>query len=110
MKVLHVLYQSLPNTAGSSIRSRDIINTQLKIGLEPIVITSPFQDPFHYGDNKEKIDGVVYYRTFSNKNEMVSEKRSNIFIQIIKFFRLIGFSYQVYKVAKQENSYHHWHH
>ena len=46
MKVLHVLYQSLPDTAGSSIRSRDIINNQLKIGIDPVVITSPFQKPF----------------------------------------------------------------
>ena len=90
MKVLHVLYQSLPNTAGSSIRSRDIINAQLKIGLEPIVITSPFQDPFSHGNIKEENNGIVYYRTFSNKNEIVSEKKSNVFIQIIKVFRLIG--------------------
>ena len=81
MKVLHVLYQSLPNTAGSSIRSRDIINAQLKIGLKPIVITSPFQDSFNYGKTKEEVDGVVYYRTFSNNNEIVSEKKSNIFGQ-----------------------------
>jgi glycosyltransferase involved in cell wall biosynthesis len=102
MKVLHVLYQSLPNTAGSSIRSRDIINAQLEIGLEPIVITSPFQAPFNYGNTKEEINGVVYYRTFSNKNEMVSEKKSSFFIQIRKFFRLISFSYQVYRIAKKE--------
>ena len=45
MKILHVLYQSLPNTAGSSIRSRDILESQLRAGITPIVITSPFQPP-----------------------------------------------------------------
>ena len=44
MKVLHILYQSLPNISGSSIRSRDILNNQLKIGVKPIVVTSPFQN------------------------------------------------------------------
>ena len=54
MKVLHVLYQSLPNSAGSSIRSRDILNNQLKIGLNPVVITSPFQPPFEKGKLMER--------------------------------------------------------
>ena len=49
MKVLHILYQSLPNISGSSIRSRDILNNQLKIGIKPIVITSPFQNPSRNG-------------------------------------------------------------
>ena len=39
MKVLHILYQSLPNISGSSIRSRDILSNQLKIGIKPIVIS-----------------------------------------------------------------------
>ena len=60
MKVLHVLYQSLPNISGSSIRSRDIINNQLKIGVEPIVITSPFQKPFEEGKVEEINNGVKY--------------------------------------------------
>ena len=70
MKVLHILYQSLPNISGSSIRSRDVLNNQIKIGLEPIVITSPFQNSKRDGDSVEKIDGVKYYRTFSNNNEL----------------------------------------
>ena len=75
MKVLHVLYQSLPNSAGSSIRSRDIINNQLKIGLTPVIITSPFQQSFEKGKLKEINSGITYYRTFSNENEVVSESR-----------------------------------
>ncbi|MGY8931660.1 MAG: glycosyltransferase, partial [Flavobacteriales bacterium] len=104
MKVLHVLYQSLPNTAGSSIRSRDIICSQLKAGLTPIVITSPFQVPFKKGCKKEIIDNVTYYRTFSNsKDEIISEEKSNIFVQIKKVFRLISFTYDVYSISKREN-------
>ena len=54
MKILHILYQSIPNTAGSSIRSRDLIDAQLKLGLTPIVITSPFQPPINFKSNKRR--------------------------------------------------------
>ena len=103
MKVLHVLYQSLPNSAGSSIRSRDIVNNQLKMGLKPVIITSPFQQSFEKGKLKETNSGITYYRTFSNENEVVSEKKTSFLIQIMKFFRIINFSLQVYKVVKKEN-------
>ncbi|MFL2567656.1 MAG: glycosyltransferase family 4 protein [Flavobacteriales bacterium] len=103
MKVLHVLYQSLPNSAGSSIRSRDILNNQLKIGITPTVITSPFQKSFENGKLKEINSGITYYRSFSNENEVVSEKKTSFLVQILKLFRIINFSLQVYKIAKKEN-------
>lgn len=102
MKVLHILYQSLPNTSGSSIRSRDILHSQLKIGLKPIVITSPFQNSFSNNIDFEKIDGISYYRTFSNSKEKVSENKSSLLLQIKKLFRIVTFTIQVYKVAKKE--------
>ena len=102
MKVLHILYQSLPNISGSSIRSRDILNNQLKIGVKPIVVTSPFQNPKTNGKSFEEIDGIKYYRTFSNNNELVKENESSFFIQIKKFFRIISFSIKVYRIAKKE--------
>ena len=104
MKVLHVIYQSLPNTAGSSIRSRDIIASQLRSGITPIVITSPFQESLNLGSIKEKIEGVIYYRTTSNfKNEIVKEELTSFFTQIKKLFRIISFSYLVFTIAKKEN-------
>jgi len=104
MKVLHVLYQSLPNTAGSSIRSRDIIVSQLRAGIRPIVITSPFQEPLNSESIKEEIEGIVYYRTTSNsKKEIVKEELTGFFTQLKKLVRIISFSYLVYKIAKKEN-------
>ena len=82
MKVLHILYQSLPNISGSSIRSRDMLNNQIKIGLKPIVVTSPFQNSKTNGKSIEEIDGIKYYRTFSNNNELVNENKSSLFLQI----------------------------
>ena len=103
MKILHVLYQSLPNTAGSSIRSRDLINTQLKNGITPIVITSPFQPPLYVDSKKENIEGVIYYRTFSNnRNEIVAEGNTSLFIQLKKIIQLVKFTRTVYEIAKKE--------
>ena len=102
MKILHVLYQSLPNTSGSSIRSRDILNNQLKVGLKPIVITSPFQKGYKKNSSIEEIDGVKYYRTFSKSNEIVNETKSSFFLEIKKFFRIFAFSAAIYRVAKTE--------
>ena len=104
MKILHVLYQSLPNTAGSSIRSRDIIVSQLRAGITPIVITSPFQEPLNSESIKEEIEGIVYYRTTSNsKKEIVKEELTSFFTQLKKLVRIFSFSYLVYKIAKKEN-------
>jgi len=103
MKVLHILYQSLPNISGSSIRSRDIINNQLKIGIMPIVITSPFQKPFKQGKVEEVNNEVKYYRTFSNENEVVKEKLTDFITQLRKMLRIFYFTFQLIKIAKKEN-------
>ena len=103
MKVLHILYQSLPNISGSSIRSRDILNNQLKIGVKPIVITSPFQKPFEEGKIEEINNGVKYYRTFSNENEVVKEKLTDFITQIRKILRIFFFTFQLIKIARKEN-------
>lgn len=103
MKILHILYQSTPNSAGSSIRSRDVVASQLSLGLKPIVITSPFQEPLVTGKKKEFIEGVTYYRTFSGEsNEVVSEKRTGVFRQIRKAIRFFSFTVSIYKIAKKE--------
>ena len=103
MKILHILYQSIPNTAGSSIRSRDILESQLRAGITPIVITSPFQPPIKDGCVREKIQGVVYYRTFSNnRNEIVSEGNTSLVIQLKKIIQVVRFTRTVYGIAKKE--------
>ena len=103
MKVLHVLYQSIPNTAGSSIRSRDILNSQLREGLSPIVITSPFQPPIEKESIKEDLDGITYYRTYlGNHDEIVSENKTPFFTQIFKIMRFFSFVISVYKIVKEE--------
>ena len=42
MKVLHVLETSIPHIVGYTIRARAIIDNQRRVGLDPVVVTSPF--------------------------------------------------------------------
>lgn len=100
MKVLHILYQSYPNISGSSIRTTDILTNQKKIGIEPIVITSPFQKGLRSNNNVENINGVNHFRTYSGKPyEEVKEDINNIFIKINKFFRIISFKKSILNVV-----------
>jgi len=63
MKVLHLLETSIPHIVGYTIRARSIIESQRRIGLDPVVITSPFFAAQRPGAAVETIDGTRYYRT-----------------------------------------------
>lgn len=103
MKILHVLYQSLPNAKGSSIRSRDIVASQLSNGLMPVVISSPFQEGFKDGQHTEVYAGVKYYRTFNgNSGQAVSESRKSVVQRVSKAFQIFPFIRDVFRVASLE--------
>ncbi len=65
MKILHILDHSLPLHSGYAFRSQNILLSQLKMGLQPMALTSPK----HEGSWKEKtekdeiIGGVHYLRS-----------------------------------------------
>jgi PEP-CTERM/exosortase A-associated glycosyltransferase len=60
-RVLHVLDHSLPIGSGYSYRSRSIVTAQKRLGLAPVVLTSPKQGSDH--DARELVDGIPHYRT-----------------------------------------------
>ncbi len=60
-RVLHVLDHSLPLGSGYSYRSRSIVAAQKRLGLEPIVLTSPKQGTDR--DGCDLVDGVRHSRT-----------------------------------------------
>lgn len=63
-KPLHVLDHSLPLNDGYGVRSAAIVTHQRELGWEPIVSTSPHQDPVPCHEI-ETIDGICYYRIVS---------------------------------------------
>jgi PEP-CTERM/exosortase A-associated glycosyltransferase len=60
-KILHVLDHSLPIGSGYSYRTRSIVTFQKRLGLEPVVLTSPKQGTA--SDGLERVDGIAHYRT-----------------------------------------------
>ena len=63
-KILHALEVSLPMLGGYTIRSKYIIENQKRIGLEPVIITSPLHEeetPLLH--DYEEIGQTRYYRT-----------------------------------------------
>jgi PEP-CTERM/exosortase A-associated glycosyltransferase len=63
MKILHVLESSIPQYGGYTIRARSIVDYQRRIGLEPVVVTSPFFPAKDRAIRIENHEGVRYYRT-----------------------------------------------
>ena len=101
MKVLHILYQSLPQVSGSSIRSRDTLMSLQEIGINAIAITSPFQRSLN-NEKQDIIDGVVYIRTSKNVNVDNFGERKSILKKISRFFSIIPFGIKLYKHVKEE--------
>ncbi len=101
MKILHVLYQSLPQISGSSIRSRDILLSQKEIGLEVLAITSPFQNAVS-NSGVDTINGVKYIRTSKNKSNSISDKRDPFVKRLFRIFSIFPFSIKLYKTIKKE--------
>jgi glycogen synthase len=61
MKILHVLNHSVPHTDGYCVRSANIVEFQARIGLSPLVVTSPHHEPAPT-QSREIIGGTTYYR------------------------------------------------
>lgn len=60
-RILHVLDHSLPIGSGYSYRSRSIVLFQQRLGLQPLVLTSPKQGTAT--DGRDLIEGIPHYRT-----------------------------------------------
>ncbi|MBI2527062.1 MAG: glycosyltransferase, exosortase A system-associated [Candidatus Rokubacteria bacterium] len=60
-RILHVLDHSLPIGSGYSYRSRSIVMFQRRLGLEPLILTSPKQGTA--ADCCDTIEGIRHHRT-----------------------------------------------
>ncbi|HID23654.1 MAG TPA: glycosyltransferase WbuB, partial [Planctomycetaceae bacterium] len=66
MKILHVLNHSLPHTDGYCVRSANIVRFQAAMGWQPVVVTSPYQEP-EPSEPVELIEGIKYYRVMPHR-------------------------------------------
>ncbi len=101
MKVLHVLYQSLPQISGSSIRSRDILLSQKEIGIDVVAVTSPFQNSIS-GEKYDIIEGVKYFRTSKVIDNSISDLPKGIFSRIARLFSIVTFTIKLHRIVNRE--------
>jgi glycogen synthase len=106
MRILHVLYSSLPDVTGASVRSHYIVTTQAALGLEPIAVSSPFQPPSVGVDplGVERIDDVPYHRSFDARYDhqfMVARKRLST--RMRKLTALPAFTRRVHRIAAENH-------
>jgi glycogen(starch) synthase len=101
MKVFHILYQSLPQVSGSSIRSRDILISQKNIGIDVIAITSPFTNSTTQKEF-DVIHDIKHYRTSKKTKNSISDDRKNLFVRFLRLFSIISFFFKISKVIKKE--------
>lgn len=95
MNVLHVLDHSLPVVSGYSSRSRSIVDAQMRLGLRPVVLTSP-KHPLA-GPAHEVLDGVPHYRTPSAARGFAPPYAA----EILSMLRLAS---RIVQVARREHA------
>ncbi len=101
MKVLHVLYQSLPQVSGSSIRSRDIMLSQKELGIQVLAITAPFQNCISK-NGIDTIDDITYIRTSRNTKNSITDFRKGVLQRIYRVFSILIFSQKLFSTIKKE--------
>lgn len=92
-RILHVLDHSLPIGSGYSYRSRSIVQAQRRLGLEPVVLTSPKQGSER--DSRDVVDDIVHYRTRSAGGQLP------VLRELLLMRRLAA---RITQVARQERS------
>ncbi len=105
MKILHVLHSAHPDVSGGSIRSRYLARAQAELGLEPIVLSSPFQPPAAPGNAQsvEWLDGIAYHRCFDPRYDhrfMVARKSPGV--RARKLTAVLPFTRRVRRLARAE--------
>lgn len=79
MKVLHVLDHTVPYFSGYSFRTKYILETQKRFGVEPLAVTSPKHEKIE--SMLEEIGGVPHYRTRMDAGFLERPAQSVPFLQ-----------------------------
>src|SRR5882762_1920060 len=105
IRVLHVTHSAHPDTSGASIRSRYVVETQAALGIEPVVVSSPFQQPADplQARGVEWLNGIGYHRTFDSRYDnrfMVARK--SVAARVRKLTAVLPFARRVRAIARAE--------
>lgn len=100
MKILHILETSIPDMAGYTIRARAIVEQQQRLGLEPVVVTSPLFPARGPTVGIEYYDGVRHYRT--NNIPAPASANSKWSSYAIRAMMLARYQLAILQIARSE--------
>ncbi|MFG6551031.1 glycosyltransferase family 4 protein [Sulfitobacter sp. M21595] len=102
MKILHVFYSTLPSAKGGDIRSRDVIESQAKLGLDVLAFSSPFQPPEKAGAKVEHFNEIPYYRSYDETEGLrITELDQGLKVKLRKALKLFSFGEEVINLARR---------
>jgi glycosyltransferase involved in cell wall biosynthesis len=106
MTVLHVVYNSYPDTTGGAIRTRCLVETQARRGVRPVVLSSPFQPPADpaRGGSIEYCKGIPYYRCYNGADPAGFMAAKAWWRRGAKLAALPAFTRRIIAVARRERA------
>lgn len=106
MRILHVCHSTYPDTTGASIRSRYLAEAQARLGIEPLVMSSPFQPPADPAQvtGVEWVGGIPYYRCFDpSYDHRFMVARKSLATRARKLTAIRSFTASVKRVAQEQH-------
>ena len=88
MTILHILDHSVPIFSGYSFRSQSIVRFQERLGLRPVVLTSPKQESAD--DEVETIEGLTYYRTGQTGGRLPLVRELRLMVRMAKRIAMVA--------------------
>ncbi len=70
MKILHLVHNCWPDTTGGAVRLECLAQAQARLGVEPVVLSSPFQPPADRAQSQglERRNGISYWRCYDGRD------------------------------------------
>src|SRR5712692_9090049 len=105
MKVLHVVYNSVPDVTGGAIRTRYLVEAQARLGVRPVVLSAPFQNPAEASQSSgvEHHNGIPYHRCYNGSNTARFMAAKPWWERAAKLRALIPFARRIREVALAED-------
>lgn len=107
MRILHVCHSTHPDTTGASIRSRYLVETQAQLGLEPMVLSSPFQAPAaaDHARGIESLNGIRYFRCFDPRyDQRFMVARKPLSARVRKLTAIHGYTRLARRIARDQRA------
>src|SRR4029077_3131840 len=92
---------SLPHTVGYTVRARTIVDYQRRLGLEPVVITSPLFRAQEPPAQIEEYEGVRYYRT--NHIRPPGSAKTKLSSYALRILMAVRYRRAVLEIARREH-------